>query len=101
MHSVHKVVDFQLLGQYRVKVRFADGVDRIIDFEPVLYGELFGPLRDLDLFSKVTLDRCAHTLVWPNGADFDPETLHEWYRYEAAMVAMAKTWNAGSLSAAS
>jgi hypothetical protein len=49
-----------------------------IDFEPVLHGELYAPLRDPDFFARVALDPEAGTLVWPNGADFDPATLHDW-----------------------
>jgi hypothetical protein len=36
-----------------------------------------GPLRDQALFRQVRLDSEVHTLVWPNGADFDPATLHD------------------------
>ena len=30
------------------------------------------------MFNRVTLDSEAGTLVSPNGADFDPSTLHDW-----------------------
>jgi hypothetical protein len=52
----------------------------VIDFEPVLHGEMYAPLRDLKLFDQVRLDPEIRTLVWPNGADFDPYVLHEWPR---------------------
>jgi hypothetical protein len=35
-------------------------------------------LRDLRLFNQVQIDPEVHTLVWPNGADFDPATLYNW-----------------------
>jgi hypothetical protein len=44
----------------------------------VLYGEMYAPLRDLSFFDQVHLDAEMRTLVWPNGADFDPYVLHEW-----------------------
>jgi Protein of unknown function (DUF2442) len=44
----------------------------------VLQGLRFGPLRDLAVFNVVVLDDEAGTLVWPNGPDFDPATLHAW-----------------------
>jgi hypothetical protein len=31
-------------------------------------------------------------LVWPNGADFDPATLHDWPMVQEALVQRAKTW---------
>jgi hypothetical protein len=45
--------------------------------------ELYGPLQNLDTFNRVTIDSEVHTLVWPNGADFDPETLHNWPELKA------------------
>ena len=80
------------MGPYRIRIEFGDGLVRTIDFRPVLEGELYGPLRDPSQFNLVSLDDEIHTLVWPNGADFDPATLHDWPDHEAAMIALARRW---------
>jgi hypothetical protein len=36
---------------------------------------VFAPLRDLDVFRQVTVDDQLGTIVWPNGADMDPDVL--------------------------
>ncbi|PYQ54804.1 MAG: hypothetical protein DMF53_28980 [Acidobacteria bacterium] len=36
------------------------------------------------MFATVTIDPEVHTLVWPNGADFDPAVLHNWSQHEPA-----------------
>ena len=63
-----------------------------IAFQPVLAGELYAPLHDLELFNRVSIDPEVHTLVWPNGADFDPATLHDWPLHEKALVERARRW---------
>ena len=95
-HAVHKVKGFEIVGRYQLRVEFADGLCRTIDFQSILEGELYGPLRNLDLFNAVEVDADAHTLVWPNGADFDPAILHDWPDHEAAMVALAQKWAAAA-----
>lgn len=95
-HAIHKVTGFEIVGPYRIRLTFADGVVRTINFDPILQGELYGPLRDLKHFNSASLDPEVHTLVWPNGADFDPTTLHDWPEHEAAMVALAKRWATAS-----
>lgn len=97
-HQVHRVKAFEVVGAYRIRIEFADGLSRVIDFSPILEGELYGPLRDLGVFNAVSLDREAHTLVWPNGADFDPATLHDWPEHEAQMAALARRWAASASS---
>ncbi len=62
----------------------------------MLSGDLYLPLRDLGVFNRVKIDLEVHTLVWPNGADFDPETLHNWPIYAAALADQAQRWNIGS-----
>jgi len=49
-------------------------------------------LNDLKLFNQVKIDPEVHTLVWPNGADFDPETLHNWPKYEQELIFRSKKW---------
>lgn len=95
-HPLHRVTSFDRLGGTILLVRFEDGTSQIIDFRPVLFGELFGPLRDPAIFDQVRLDPEVHTLVWPTGADFDPATLHDWPEHVQALAAMASRWELGA-----
>ena len=91
-HPLVDVVKFTQVGTYTLIVRFDDGAEQRINFEPVLYGEVFGPLRDPALFALVRLDPEVRNLVWPNGAEFDPWTLHEWPAVVDELHARAQTW---------
>lgn len=51
MHLLSKVIDFTIAGPYRLHIIFDDGAEQTIDFEPVLHGTLYGPLRDLAMFN--------------------------------------------------
>jgi hypothetical protein len=73
-------------------VHFNDGTSQNIDFRPVLVGKLFGPLANLSAFNQVRIDPEVHTLVWPNGADFDPATLHDWPRHADELATRAAGW---------
>ena len=70
-HPIYRVVGFEIAAPHTLTVRFDDGTTQTIDFRPVLSGELYSPLNDLNLFNGVRIDPEVHTLVWPNGADFD------------------------------
>jgi len=94
IHPLYDVTDFTIVGPYTLRVAFDDGVEQTINLESVLYGEMFGPLRDLQMFNQVRLDDEVRTLVWPNGADFDPWTLHEWPRFAEALSTRAQAWEA-------
>lgn len=91
-HPIHRVCDCHIVASHTLQVRFDDGASRVIDFRPVLAGELYGPLRDPELFAQVRVDPEVHTLVWPNGADFDPATLHDWPEHVEALTAIARSW---------
>ncbi len=92
-HPIRRVTGFQVVAPYTLSVAFADGSEQRIDFTPVLRGSLFGPLQDLATFNQVTLDSEAGTLVWPNGADFDPATLHDWPQVREELAFRARTWS--------
>ena len=91
-HPIYRICAFRIVGDYILSVSFDDGTEQIIDFRPVLAGKLLGPLRDLALFNQVQIDREVHTLVWPNGADFDPATLHDWRDHVEALETLARKW---------
>jgi hypothetical protein len=75
---IHRVVAYEIVDNYNIRLTFDDGAERTIDFEPILTGAVFGPLLDLELFNRVTLDKPFGTLVWPTGADIDPLVLYNW-----------------------
>lgn len=95
-HKVFQVVNFSFIEDYILQVVFDDQTLQIVDFEPVLKGAIYGPLKDPDFFRQVTIDPEIKTLVWPNGADFDPETLHEWPQYLPILREQAEKWESAA-----
>jgi uncharacterized protein DUF2442 len=91
-HPIYRVTSFKLIGPYQLEIAFDDQTEQTIDFQPILAGELYRPLRDAHIFNQVRLDPEVHTLVWPNGADFDPATLHDWPQLEEALIERARQW---------
>ncbi len=72
-----RVKQAEYIEDYKIKVFFSDGAVKVIDFALFLQSaqHVFLPLRDVDYFKMFQVDDI--TLSWPNGADFDPELLHE------------------------
>jgi hypothetical protein len=91
-HPMYRVRSFEHVSDYTLRVRFDDNTPQTIDFRPILAGELYSPLRDLELFNQVRIDPDVETLIWPNGADFDPATLHDWPTHEQAFTELARRW---------
>lgn len=91
-HQFFKVTNFEIVAPYTLLVFFDDHTEQRIDFHPVLNGELFRPLREPEFFNRVVIDPEVHTLVWPNGADFDPAMLHDWNKNLSAILASAARW---------
>lgn len=97
IHPIVRVVAFEIVAPHTLRVRFDDATEQVIDFKPMLAGKLYGPLLDMAVFNQVRIDPEVHTLVWPNGADFDPATLHDWPRFEASLRARARQWEAAAV----
>jgi hypothetical protein len=93
-HAIYRVVGFEIVAPHTLRVRFDDDTAQTIDFRPVLFGELYSPLNDVKVFNRVRIDAEVHTLVWPNGADFDPATLHDWPNHAQELRERAQQWQA-------
>ncbi len=91
-HPIYRVTEVEILKPYTLRVAFDDNTEQVVALEHILEGDLYRPLRDLTLFNQVFIDPEVHALVWPNGADFDPATLHDWPRYKDALIDRAKRW---------
>jgi hypothetical protein len=79
MSAPYDVRSVEYLGDYRLRVGFADGTVRVVDLEselPDSVGPVFQPLRERAFFATVSVDPDLRTIVWPNGADMAPEVLH-------------------------
>ena len=46
-HKLYKVMEFEIVSDDTLLVLFDGDTRQVIDFEPVLHGEMWGPLRDL------------------------------------------------------
>lgn len=77
MRSMVRVQQVTPLDGFVVRLSFTDGTQRDVDLESFLRGPIFEPIRrDRNEFLKVTVDSRAGTIVWPNGADIDPDVLY-------------------------
>ena len=71
------VVEVKPLGEYRVYLRFEDGLEGELDLGQVIeFTGVFAPLSDEREFARVTVSEASGTIVWPNGADLDPDVLY-------------------------
>lgn len=72
-----RVTGVRVLARYIVELTFEDGAVKVLDLEPLLWGEMFEPLlADYDEFRKVSVDEVGGTICWPNGADLSPRRLY-------------------------
>jgi hypothetical protein len=75
--TIPRVMEAKHVGGYRIHLRFSDGTAGDVDLSKELYGDVFEPLKDPEVFKTFTVHPDFHTLCWPNGADFAPEFLYE------------------------
>jgi len=72
-----RITEADVCSGHRLRLVFNDGLRKTVDASPLLSGPVFEPLKDPSYFELAKVDRVCGTVVWPNGADFAPEALHE------------------------
>ncbi|MCY7345827.1 MAG: DUF2442 domain-containing protein [Pyrinomonadaceae bacterium] len=76
MKDLILVTAARYLYDYTLELTFNDGLKAEIDFGGWINKyPFFKPLKDVDYFKNFSLD--GWTVVWENGADIAPETLHQ------------------------
>ena len=87
------VKDAQYLEDYKVKIKFNDDKIGIVDLQNDLYGTVFEPLKNKELFSTVKFDEELDTISWDNGADLAPEYLYfKSFKNEPTLQSKFKEW---------
>ncbi len=73
-----RIREVEALDGFNLRLTFSDGSERVIDLDAYLRGPVFEAMRvvDPELFRAVRVDEEAGTIVWPNGADLDPDVLY-------------------------
>ena len=88
---IPKLESADYVKDHTIRIRFADGTAGDVDLMSELWGEVFEPLKDADIFRCFRLDSELNTIVWPSGADFAPEFLYERAAQQAAAAGAPKT----------
>jgi hypothetical protein len=71
-----RVRTVQPLKDTLVRLELTNGEQRDVDLGPYLKGPIFQPISESNaLFRQVGVDPELGTVVWPNGADIDPDVL--------------------------
>ena len=79
----YQVLEARHIDAHVIWLRFKDGTAGEIDLAPALQGPIMEPLKDIAFFKQFSVHPEFRTLVWPNGADFAPEFLHDNVRVTA------------------
>jgi len=73
---IPRVAEVKPLPNCCLWVRFLDGSACTVDLSQELWGPMFEPLANPEVFNQVGVDPELETVVWPNGADLAPEFLY-------------------------
>lgn len=71
------VIEVTYLGEYKLRLKFSNGITKDVDLKNELYGEVFESLKSIEMFKKVKVNPDTNTIEWETGADFAPEFLHD------------------------
>ena len=70
-----RVKSVETLEKFRVRITFQNDVQKEIDLDIFLRGEIFEPIhKDPKMFRSVKV--IGGTIGWDNGADIDPHVLY-------------------------
>jgi hypothetical protein len=74
---MHDVTSVEIVAPFRLRLVFDDGTSGEVDVRRLLpLDGVFEPLNDPEFFARASVNPDLGTVVWPNGADLDPEVLH-------------------------
>ena len=73
-NKIHKIVKAIALENYKIKIVFDDGLEKIIDLENKLEKGIAKELKNKDVFEDIRVGSSGE-IYWANGFDLCPVTL--------------------------
>lgn len=74
---LNRITFVEVLAGYRLRIRFADGVEGEVSLKHMVGKGVFAVWSDEAEFAKVTIDPTSGTVTWPGGIDVAPDALYE------------------------
>jgi hypothetical protein len=72
-----KIVACEPRPNYRVWIRFDDGLEGEVDLSDLVGQGIFSAWESIKYFNEVRVDARTHTLAWGNDIDLDPYVLRD------------------------
>ncbi len=73
---MYKIVEVKPLPNYRIWIKFSDGVEGEVDLSGLVGKGVFSAWKDVDFFNSVFVDPESHTVAWEGGIDLCPDNLY-------------------------
>jgi hypothetical protein len=83
---MEKVVEFKVLEDYNIWLKFQDHTEKVINFRPFIGKGFTKELLDYENFRKVSLEP-GGGISWYNGYDFCPNYLKQLIQEDQKLVA--------------
>ncbi len=70
-----RITEVQLLDEYAIRVRFTDGVEGVVRFQPEFFSGVFSHLIDPAKFGEVAV--VGGAVTWPGELDLAPDAMYD------------------------
>lgn len=73
------VVSVEVLGAYKIKVRFSDNLEGVVNISKKWLTGVFAPLINMNVFRKVYVDKDSSAVTWDidgEPVDLAPDTMY-------------------------
>ena len=74
---MHRIIACKASRDYRLWLRFEDGLEGSVYLGNLLEIAAFKGWRDIEQFCQASVDPQVATVVWDSGIELDPDTLYQ------------------------
>jgi len=76
MSYLSKIINAKYVDEFKIKLSFSDGLEKIPNLDGKLNGPVFEKLKDKNYFKNFSVNSELGTIVWPNGVDIAADSLY-------------------------